>query len=99
MRKTSLFIITLLALISCNPNPDSVRITGDFANLEQGEFYIYSPSGAIDRLDTIKIQEGEFEYTARIDGEAIFAKSPPNAPRSQTAEKVTHPTGSLSSSA
>ena len=78
MRKTSLFIITLLALISCNPNPDSVRITGDFANLEQGEFYIYSPSGAIDRLDTIKIQEGEFEYTARIDGEAIFCLMYPN---------------------
>ena len=78
MRKTPLFIIILLAFISCNPNSDIVRITGDFANLEQAEFYIYSPTGAIDRLDTIKIEGGEFEYTARIEGEAIFRLMYPN---------------------
>ena len=55
-----------------------MRITGDFANLEQGEFYIYSPTGAIDRLDTIKIMDGEFEYTARIEGEAVFRLMYPN---------------------
>ena len=79
--KNSFYLISvffLLLFISCNSHPDQVRITGDFANLEQGEFYIYSPSGAIDRLDTIKIQNGEFEYMARIEGEAIFHLMYPN---------------------
>ena len=63
---------------SCTNHPDQVRITGDFENLEQAEFFIYSPSGAIDRLDTIKIQEGEFEYAAKIEGDAIFRLMYPN---------------------
>lgn len=70
--------LLFLLLNSCNPHPDQVTIKGDFQHLEQGEFYIYSPSGAIDRLDTLKIQEGEFLYTARIDGEAIFRIMYPN---------------------
>lgn len=68
----------VLLLLACTGSPDSVRITGDFANLEQAEFYIYSPTGAIDNLDTIKIQGGEFEYTAKIDGEEIFRLLYPN---------------------
>jgi hypothetical protein len=73
-----LFNVQCSMFNSCTNHPDQVRITGDFANLEQAEFYIYSPSGAIDRLDTIKIQEGEFEYMAHIDGEAIFRLMYPN---------------------
>ncbi len=69
----SLFIFS-----SCNGNPNQVIITGNFANLEQAEFYIYSPSGAIDRLDTIKIEGGEFEYIAQIEGEEIFRLLYPN---------------------
>ena len=69
---------SLFILNSCNGNPNQVRITGDFANLEQAEFYIYSPSGAIDRLDTIKIEGGEFEYIAQIEGDEIFRLLYPN---------------------
>ena len=47
-----MFNVQFLLFIACTGNPDQVKITGDFANLEQAEFYIYSPSGAIDRLDT-----------------------------------------------
>jgi hypothetical protein len=78
VKNSLIFIFSLLVLISCNPNSDSVRITGDFAHLEQAQFYIYSPTGAIDRLDTIKIEDGEFEYTAKIDGEHIFRLLYPN---------------------
>lgn len=69
---------SLFTLLSCTDNPNQVRITGDFANLETAEFYIYSPSGAIDRLDTIKIEGGEFEYIAKIDAEEIFRLMYPN---------------------
>lgn len=78
MKNSLTFIFSLFILISCNPNPDSVRITGDFAHLEQGEFYIYSPNGAMGRLDTLHIQNGEFEYTAPIDGSVIFRIMYPN---------------------
>lgn len=78
MKNSLFFIFSLLIFISCNSHPDQVRITGDFANLEQAQFYIYSPTGAIDRLDTIKIEGGEFEYTAKIDGDHIFRLLYPN---------------------
>ena len=78
MKNHLIFIFSLLFFISCNPHPNQVRITGDFANLEQAQFYIYSPTGAIDRLDTIKIEDGEFEYTAKIDGDHIFRLLYPN---------------------
>jgi len=73
-----MFNVQFLLFIACTGNPDQVKITGDFTNLEQAEFYIYSPSGAIDRLDTLKIVGGEFEYTAKIDGEEIFRLMYPN---------------------
>lgn len=73
-----MFSVQFLMFSSCTGSSDSVTITGNFEHLEQAEFYIYSPSGAIDRLDTIKIQEGEFEYTAKIEGEAIFRLMYPN---------------------
>lgn len=68
----------VLLLLACTDNSDQVRITGSFANLEQAQFFIYSPSGAIDRLDTIKIEGGEFEYTAKIDGNHVFCLVYPN---------------------
>ena len=69
---------SLFILNSCNDNPDSVKITGDFSHLEQGEFYIYSPNGGTDRLDTLHIQDGEFEYTTSIKENVIFQLLYPN---------------------
>lgn len=85
MMKTRGFLLNLiilhsllLALHSCTGDSGQVRITGDFANLEQGEFYIYSPSGATDRLDTLHILDGEFEYVVPIEGSHIFRILYPN---------------------
>ena len=72
------YIAFLLALLSCSNHPGQVFIQGSFAHLEQGEFYIYSPSGGTDRLDTLHIQNGEFEYMASIDGDVIFHLMYPN---------------------
>ena len=52
----------LFALLCCTGHPDEVRIEGEFANIEQGEFFIYSTDEALDRLDTLRIQEGTFFY-------------------------------------
>ena len=72
------YIAFLLTLLSCSNHPGQVMIQGSFAHLEQGEFYIYSPSGGTDRLDTLHILNGEFEYMASIDGDVIFHLMYPN---------------------
>ena len=72
------YIAFLLTLLSCSNHPGQVMIQGSFAHLEQGEFFIYSPSGGTDRLDTLHIENGEFEYVASIDGEVIFHLMYPN---------------------
>ena len=78
MKHKLFHIAFLLTLLSCSNHPGQVRIQGSFAHLEQGEFFIYSPSGGTDRLDTLHIQNGEFEYMASIEGDVIFRLMYPN---------------------
>ncbi|MCR5851415.1 MAG: DUF4369 domain-containing protein [Bacteroidaceae bacterium] len=52
-----------VALISCTGHPREVRLKGNFEHLDQGEFLIFSTDEALDRLDTLLIQDGTFSYT------------------------------------
>ncbi|MBQ7461828.1 MAG: DUF4369 domain-containing protein [Bacteroidaceae bacterium] len=52
----------LLLILSCTSHPGEVRLEGDFDNLEQGEFLIYSSDEALDHVDTLRIQDGSFSY-------------------------------------
>lgn len=61
--KTAALLAGGLLLACCTGHPDEVRIKGDFTHLDQGEFYIYSSDEALDRLDTLRIEEGSFRYT------------------------------------
>ena len=78
MKQTLFYIAFLLTLLSCSNHPGQVMIQGSFAHLEQGEFYIYSSNGGTDRLDTLHILNGEFEYMASIEGDVIFHLMYPN---------------------
>ena len=53
----------LLLVLSCTGHPKEVRLKGSFEHLEQGEFLIYSSDEGLDRLDTLRIQDGSFSYT------------------------------------
>lgn len=53
----------LFLLLSCTGHPKEARLEGEFAHLDQGEFLIYSTDEALDRLDTLRIQDGFFSYT------------------------------------
>ena len=53
----------LFLFLSCTGHPNEVRLEGDFEHLEQGEFLIYSTDEALDRLDTLRIQDGNFSYS------------------------------------
>ena len=62
---SSFFILhsSLFLLLSCTGHPKEVRLAGEFEHLEQGVFLVYSTDEALDRLDTLRIQDGTFSYT------------------------------------
>jgi hypothetical protein len=71
-------ILFTLALVSCGAGSNHFKIEGRFQNLRQGEFYIYSPDGGIEGMDTITIQGGEFAYEIPMDEPATFILVFPN---------------------
>ena len=78
MRHSLLYIAILLALLSCSNHPGQVRLKGRFAHLEQGEFFLYSTDYGLDRIDTLRIQDGKFSYMLPLDGEATLHLLYPN---------------------
>jgi len=52
----------LFTLLCCTGHPKEVRLEGEFEHLDQGVFLIYSTDEALDRLDTLHIQDGTFSY-------------------------------------
>lgn len=70
--------LLLALLFSCNSHPGQVSIQGKFTHLEQGEFYIYSPDGGMGRMDTLRIQDGTFQYMASVQSDVTFRLLYPN---------------------
>lgn len=71
-------VSSFLLLTSCNDEGDFFKIEGRFINLNQGEFYVYSTDGGIDKLDTITLQDGRFAYQTFISQPATFVIVFPN---------------------
>lgn len=61
--KNLVLIAISFALLCCTGHPGEVRLEGEFVHLEQGEFLIYSSDEGLDRLDTLRIQDGSFSYS------------------------------------
>lgn len=78
MKRIFLYILSVFTLLSCRNSEDRFSLSGEFDHLQQGEFYIYSPDGAIDHLDTIKVTGGSFEYETPLKGKGIFMLLYPN---------------------
>lgn len=78
MRHCTYYIAILLALLSCSNHPGQVRLKGNFAHLEQGEFFLYSTDNGLDRIDTLHIQDGHFTYTLPLSDEATLHVLYPN---------------------
>ena len=60
------FIIAM-TLASCGTDSRHFKIDGRLLNINQGEFYIYSPDGALPGLDTVKVQAGRFTKEIACD--------------------------------
>lgn len=69
--------LLLLSIVACKDR-SSFKIEGEIEHLRDAELYIYSPDGGIDRIDTIKVQEGSFEWKTPLDNEATFYIIYPN---------------------
>ncbi|MGN1375586.1 MAG: DUF4369 domain-containing protein [Prevotella sp.] len=63
-KRFAIVILLTLILVSCGTRSGYFSIDGHLLNLNQGEFYVYSPDGIIDGVDTIKVDGGRFAYEA-----------------------------------
>lgn len=70
--------ILLFLLTSCGVDSGRFRITGDFKNFNQGEFYVYSPDAATHRLDTIMVMNGHFTFEVEHDDPITYVIIFPN---------------------
>ena len=57
-----IFLFVICILSSCGVSSGRFRFEGKFLNMNQGEFYVYSPEGGINGFDTIKVEGGRFTY-------------------------------------
>lgn len=60
-------LVAALVCTSCGTDSRHFRIDGRLLHLNQGEFYVYSPDGTINGLDTIKVQAGRFSCEVACD--------------------------------
>lgn len=63
---------------SCGAPSGRFRIEGRLHNINQGVFYVYSPDGGIEGLDTIHVADGRFAYEASLVDDATFIIVFPN---------------------
>jgi hypothetical protein len=78
MKRAIGYLLFLLFLVSCGTDSSHFKIEGRFRNLNQGEFYVYSPDGGTSQLDTIKVQDGSFAYEVPLEKKATFIIVFPN---------------------
>ncbi len=78
MKQLAFYTLLVFTLLSCGGSDNQFRLKGTFEHLEQGEFYLYSPDGGSHQIDTIRLRDGEFDYTATLAGEATYYLLYPN---------------------
>ena len=71
-------VITTAAFTACGTDSHHFRLEGRFLNINRGEFYVYSPDGAIQTIDTIKIEGGRFGYEIPCEEEGTILIIMPN---------------------
>lgn len=62
MKRLAYLISLTLVLVSCGSRNGYFSLEGHLLNLNQGEFYVYSPDGVFDGVDTIKVDGGRFAF-------------------------------------
>ena len=78
MKKFSLLILLTLVLVACGTDGHHFEVEGKLTNLNQGEFYVYSPDNVIEGTDTIKVPGGRFSYEIPCEKEGVLIVVFPN---------------------
>ena len=80
MRIWSLLASSLLILLlaSCGADSHHFSLEGRFLKMNQGQFFVYSPDGAIRGIDTIMVQGGRFAYEIPCEEEGTIVIVLPN---------------------
>ncbi|MCM1078165.1 MAG: DUF4369 domain-containing protein [Bacteroidales bacterium] len=70
----NILLLLTLILVACGPDKEHFRLKGHLLNLNQGEFCVYSPDGALNGIDTITVAGGRFTYepVCRHEGMAVI---------------------------
>lgn len=56
------FLLLSLLFTACGAPKGKFRLEGHFLKMNQAEFYVYSPDGVINGIDTIRLAGGRFTY-------------------------------------
>ena len=67
MKHILCIITTLMLFTACGVDSGHFKISGRFLNMSQGNFYVYSPDGAINGIDTITVVGGRFTYERPLE--------------------------------
>ncbi len=75
----SVFLLLLaLTFTACGTDSHHFKIEGRLLHLNQGEFYVYSPNGDIEDIDTIKVQGGRFALEIPLEEPTVLMMVFPN---------------------
>ena len=80
IRLTALIPILSFSILlnSCGGHRGHFKIEGHLLHINQGEFYLYSPDGVIDGVDTIKLFGGRFSHEIPCEKEGTVMLVFPN---------------------
>jgi len=70
----------VLLVVACSSEGDRFRLEGRLRNMNQGEFWVYSPDGALANIgiDTIRVRDGRFSYELPLSEPATLVIVFPN---------------------
>ncbi len=71
-------IVFALTLLGCGGSQGQFRLKGNFTHLEQGDFLIYSLDGGLNKVDSLHIRNGKFDYFTKLEGKATYCILYPN---------------------
>ena len=71
-------VLVAVLLASCGGESGKFKLQGRLRNINQGEFWVYSPDGAVEGFDTIAVRNGRFSYEVELREPATLVVVFPN---------------------
>lgn len=71
-------VIMTAAIVACGTDRHHFQLEGHFLKMNMGEFYVYSPDGMLNGVDTIHVKGGRFAYEIPCEHEGTIVIVLPN---------------------